>query len=413
MEQERIDYEDLDRQLQDLLRDKSMELEELRLEMSSIVDRSNVIDSISQVIWEQFILQIAGSAGEEFIEENRNLKLSLDKADHILSEQGFMEGHLPTHNAAHIEEYQARKEAWERSFADASHHTLTHDARKPFDATRDMGSSALAKDHTISVKEIIVDPTAATYMTIEEKVRFGNDTEVNLKDLDARANQSKRDHPMEEWLSSTRDGKRPAERFDIDEEELRKRDKQAREAWQQRKDEAKEKAVEEGKRSLQEEAGRAVNYALTAVSLALLAKLTRSVCGHVVMWLKEKPRKTKVLFERLKRSISGFFFDFKNNLALSADVALTVVLTQIFGEIISLLRKILLFVKIGGKTLLEVRRYLRDEENQHKPAEQVMLEVGKIAVAGLCSAGGVGLGLTITTLLDVAIRPLPLFRFRF
>lgn len=61
------------------------ELENVKIEVKEIGNPDKLVNSIFQIVWEQFVLQIGGQAGKDFIKQNNNLNLSLKKADHYLN----------------------------------------------------------------------------------------------------------------------------------------------------------------------------------------------------------------------------------------------------------------------------------------------------------------------------------------
>jgi hypothetical protein len=50
------------------------------------------------VVWEQFMNQVAVTAGEDFINENRGLTLDLRNSAHIQTTERFDKGEIATHN---------------------------------------------------------------------------------------------------------------------------------------------------------------------------------------------------------------------------------------------------------------------------------------------------------------------------
>lgn len=407
-----IDYEAIDNELQEQIGGQLKELEDVKIEATKIGDPKKLVDSISQIVWEQFVLQIAGQAGKDFIAQNNNLNLSLKKADHYLNQDSFIHGKTPSHNFENAQKYQERYDKWNSQFTDSSHEHLAKDYRQPFDANREKGNSQFAMDHTIPVKEFVRDEQAATYMSQEEKVAFANNTDINLKPLDREANASKSDKPMNEWLNSKRvdtlhpEGQTPDQRFNIKRDELEETDKRAREEWEKTKQEAQKRAEEEGRTSLRNEATRSLAVTTQAIAVALLAKLTRTIFQELIRWLAEKDKKTKTFFEHIKKAIIDFLTDFKNNVLLSIDVGVTVIFTQLFGEIVPMIRKALLFVKIGGESLFKVAKYLKDPANAKKETSVKILEIGKIVTISLTTAGAVGLGMVITGVLAYYIPAL-------
>lgn len=228
--------------------------------------------------------------------------------------------------------------------------------------------------------------------------------------MDSDANQSKGSNTMSDFLNSERDGKKPAERFNINEEECRENDKIAREEKQRLIDEGKKKANAEGRASRIDELKRSAQFTTQAVVVALLAKLTKTVFEEVIKWLMEKEHKSKELINHIRKAIHDFIYDFKNNVLLGIDVAITTILTQLFGKIIPMIKKALVFVSIGGKSVFEVSKYLKSPENANKDTYTKMMEVGEIFITGLTAASGVALGMGITYVLTKYAPPLAAFQ---
>lgn len=404
MRREFFDCEELDKQLTEQISEKQKALESLKVKREKIGDPKELIESISQIVWEQFILQIAGNAGQEFINQNHDLNLSLKRADHFLNPDAFVNGEMPSHNFDYHDKYQERYGKWKANFNDND--PSKGIKRNAFDRGRPTGSASMAKDHTVPISEIIRDKDMAAYVSQEDKVRFANDTNVNLKDLDSAANSSKGDKTMSDWLNSKRNGQKPEERFNIDREELEKRDANARKKEQELIDNGKKTAAQEGRASRRSETLRAAGITTQAIAIALLAKLTRTVFQELIVWLAEKNHKASSLIEHLKKAITDFFCDFKNNVLLSADVGLTVLLTQIFGEIVPMIRKSLLFFKVGGECIYKVGKYLKDSKNANLPTDVKVLEIGKIVTVGFATAGGIGLGMVLTSIIETYCPPL-------
>ncbi|MCR5647854.1 MAG: hypothetical protein K6F81_06185 [Acholeplasmatales bacterium] len=420
-----LDYDELDRELQEQIGTQLKELERIELDRKEIGNGKKLIDSISQIVWEQFIIQIGGQAGQDFIKENHNLKLSLKKADHYLDPDKFVNGEMPSHNFGNTEKYQKRYDSYQKNFQrDSDGNIETHstrmgtkeetvlkEARYIFDKDRPTGSKEnhTAMDHTISAAEIMRDKEAGTFLDESDKVKFAN-SEHNLNEIDSSWNQSKSDLSTSDWLDNPNaKGQKPKEIFDIsdaDEEKLREKDAKARKEWDKRKNEGEQRAIDEGNASRRAEALRSAGVTTQAIAVALLAKLTRTVFQELVIWLGEKDRKVRTFFSHLKNAISDFVKDFKKNVLLSVDVGATVILTQIYGVIIPMIRKAFLFLKIGGKTIGQVRQYLRNPNNKGKETSTLVMDIGKIVTIGLTTSGGIALGAGITAALTVAAPPL-------
>lgn len=115
--------------------------------------------------------------------ENHDPTLDLSRDAHIQTTENFSKGKIATHNTKI--DYQQRYNDWKNNFQ------------------KDENGNFRKKS------EIICDPTANSHLTEEERIALG-------------------DSIIDEWLNSEKDGKKPAKRFDIDEDEIRKLDEEAR-----------------------------------------------------------------------------------------------------------------------------------------------------------------------------------------
>ena len=232
---------------------------------------------------------------------------------------------------------------------------------------------------------------AAAYVDRETRQEFAK-SDVNLNDLDARANSSKNDSTMEEWLNSEKDGKKPSERFDIDEETLRKQDAEAREAYDQMKAEGQKKTMAEGKKSQRDEAFRIGGKALRAVVMQLLAELVREIIAKLVQWFKSAQKALDTLLDSLKAAIHAFIGKMKTHLIHAGDTVFSTVATAIMGPVFGTIKKVWMLLKQGWNSLREAVSYLKDPANKGKPMGILLMEVGKIVIAGLTGAGALLLG---------------------
>ena len=224
---ESFDFDELEEKLQNQLEEELVDMQFLAEEKEKIGSLDNLGNVIMDVVWEQFLNQVAVSAGEDFIKENRGLHLDLRKEAHIQTTENFAEGKIATHNTEI--DYQQRYDDWQSNFqkdpniehktsnyrynedqqvwekhdtrSDSGKKVLNNDARADFDKGRPTGNNTANTnmDHTVSAGEIIRDPEANAHMTREEQIAFAN-SEKNLNLMDSAANQSKGDSTMSEFL---------------------------------------------------------------------------------------------------------------------------------------------------------------------------------------------------------------------
>ncbi len=96
--EEEFDFDALEEKLQKELEENLSDLQYLKEEKDRIGSLDNLGDVIKDVVWDQFLNQIAVTAGEDFIKENRGLHLDLRKESHIQTTENFEKGRIAKHN---------------------------------------------------------------------------------------------------------------------------------------------------------------------------------------------------------------------------------------------------------------------------------------------------------------------------
>lgn len=424
-----FDFDALEEKLQSQLEEELADMQFLAEEKEKIGSPDNLGNVIMDVVWEQFINQVAVTAGEDFIEENRGLHLDLRNEAHIQTTENFAEGKIAKHNTEI--DYQQRYDDWQSNFVkDENGNVVTHQtrsgkeeatlvkgARKPFDDERKKrglvgnAEKGTDMDETVSVAEIIRDPAANAHMTQEERIEFDL-SEKNLNEMDSSWNRSKGDTPTNEWLDNTNSkGQKPQEIFDNmtdeDVEKLRQKDAEAREEYEKRKKEAEQKSIEEGKKSQKEEAFRIGGKALRAVLMQLLAELVREIIAKLVKWFKSSKKVLDTLLDSLKEAIHSFIGKMKQHLINAGNTLFTTVATAIWGPIVGTIKKVWIMLKQGWSSLKNAITYIKDPANRGKPIGRLLMEVGKIVIAGMTGIGAMALGEVI----EKGLMTIPIFAF--
>lgn len=392
-----IDYEQLlglESSLEDNLKDIAEHIDQLDIDRDKLQNNEYLQESIENIVWEQVQLQIAAQIGEEFIKDNHGQTLDLRKEAHIQTAENFEKGNLATHNRD--VDYQERYDSWQDNFTTnkKGERVLKSDAREFFDKGRDKGSGAVHKDHTVSIKEQLNDIEMSTFFSKEEVKDFANSSK-NLHDLDASANMSKGDKTMKEFLDSERNGLKPDERFNIDRKQLEKDDREAREELHKRKQDNKEKAIQSGKKSRRDEALKVSGKALKAALLQLLSEFLRELIKKFISWLKDTERNLSTFIEMIKEAIISFVNNLSNHLLNVGKSVVTMIASAIVGPVVNTFLKAWTFIHQGWKSLKEAIDYLNNPDNKEKSVQIMILEVGKIVVAGLSATGAIVLGETL------------------
>lgn len=430
-EEGEIYLEDLEHSLEDRLEEKLGDLDFLVEERERINNPDHLGETVMNVVWEQFMNQVAATAGEDFIKENGGLTLDLRTEAHVQTADNFEHQNYATHNT--FVDYQSRGDEYRSNFYTDPNNkpqskqkqpqrynedtktwehydpvdgawkkTLQKDYRKPYEEDRrkdvknKFGSKNLNKDHQVSDADIARDARTGAYMTTEEKVQMAN-SEDNLYDLDSAANQSKSDHDGEKWIKHKRtggkgEGQTNGEYFGIDEEEYIEQDKKAKEKVKEKVDEKESENIALGKESQKQEFFRIGKQAVRTALMSMLAALVKEVIGKLVLWLKSSKRSLKTLVEHVKIAVISFVGKLKNLLISTADSVLTTIATAIIGPVVGVIKKTITILKQGWKSLKEAIQYLRAPENKGKPLSYLLPQVGIIVVTGLSGIGAIVLG---------------------
>lgn len=421
---ESFDFDELEEKLQTQLEEELADLQFLAEEKEKIGSPDNLGNVIMDVVWEQFLNQVAVTAGEDFIKENHGLHLDLRKEAHIQTTENFAEGKIAAHNTEI--NYQERYDAWQSNFKkDENGNIVTHktrsgkdeatlvkDARKPFDEERPRGSveKHMDMDHTVPAAEIIKDPAANAHMTKDEQIAFAN-SDANLTEMDSSLNRSKGDKSMTEWLDHPNaKGQKPDEIFDIsaeDDAKMRQKDVEAREEYEKQKKEAEQKSIEAGKKSQKEEAFRIGGKALRAVLMQLLAELVKEMITKLVQWFKSAKKALDTLLICMKEAIHSFIGKMKTHLIHAGNTMISTIAAAMIGPVVGTIKKVWMLLKQGWSSLKNAVQYIKDSANKGKPVGILLMEVGKIIIAGLTGGGALLLGEVI----EKGLMTIPVFAF--
>ena len=410
-----IDYEELlqlESSLENNLKDVVEHIDQLDIDREKLQNNEYLQESIESIVWEQVQLQVAAQIGEEFIKDNHGQTLDLRKEAHIQTAENFEKGNLATHNRD--VDYQERYDSWQNNFvkddlgnirthttrSGKTVNTLTKEARKPFDAGRPTGSKekGTQMDHTVSAGEIIRDPKANAFLTKEEQIAFAN-SEANLNEIRSEINQAKGDQSTSELFDNPNSkGQYAREVHNISENEetqMRGKDKGARTEYDRIRDEAEKRAIQSGKKSRRNEALKVSGKALKAALLQLLSEFLRELIKKFISWLKDTERNLSTFIEKIKEAIISFVNNLSNHLLNVGKSVVTMIASAIVGPVINTFLKAWTFIHQGWKSLKEAIDYLNNPDNKEKSVQIMILEVGKIVVAGLSATGAIVLGETL------------------
>lgn len=411
-----VDFDALEEKLEADLEEQLGDLKFLEEEHEKIGNPDTIGDVVLDVVWEQFINQIGVVAGEDFIEENRGLRLDLRDSAHIQTVKNFTNGKLAEHN--HIS-HKELEQNYDR-YKNTSHSKYRRAYVNPgMNATLER-AGILHKAGIETVRDIYTGRQIPTKKTLEdgsqnplaaerEHVRSSSELyqheslqmSYDNKNLAAIINNP-------ENLQGYTTAKRNNRKSDNTPEEMEVYDKnkhwekanqRAEEFVKAKENEGEERLKKEGRQTQKEEAIKIRDKALRAVIMGLFASLIKDIVQKLVSWFRSGERKFKSFITSVTDAIKVFMSNIKQHLKTATNTFVTTVTSAIFGPIIGMLKKAWIFLKQGWKSLKEAVAFLRNPENKQLPFSMKMLQVGKIVIAGLTAGGAILLGEVIEKVL--------------
>lgn len=184
---------------------------------------------------------------------------------------------------------------------------------------------------------------------------------------------------VEKRLEHEKVDKRLQDKLDADDKMMMDADAKARKAIN------KDIAVGVAKQT----ARKAGKDALKVMAVSALFDLLKSIMNGLVRFFKEKHKTFKLFLTEMKESIKRFISHISSFVRTGASSVIGTVLSEIFGPVVSMFKKLASFIKQGASSLVEAVHYLTAKENKDKPLSIKIAQVGKIVTAGLTAAGAI------------------------
>lgn len=231
--------------------------------------------------------------------------------------------------------------------------------------------------------------------SVQEMIDTREQREKDLIAQNEKANKKIDESNMSEVdkrVAKEKNNKRLQDKLDADDELMKQKDTQARKAIN--KDIAKGVVKETGK--------KAGKDALKAMAVQALFDLLKEIMNALVRFFKSTAKTFKGFLEEMKKALHNFFSKITSFLKTGASSVVGTIVTEIFGPIVSLFKKLASVIKQGIRSLGDAISYLKNKENRNKSFSVKMAEVGKIVVAGLVAVGAIFSGELLEKLLGTA-----------
>lgn len=408
-EDKEITLDELEQSLEAELEEKFEDLEFLQEEREQINNPDHLGETVMNVVWEQFMNQVAATAGEDFIAENHGLHLDLRNEAHIQTAENFADGKIATHNHISREQleqnYDRYKNTPHKEFRDkyvdpgmdATLKRAGELKKQGVDTVQDIytgkqiptdtklangknNPDAAQREHVKSSAELYGNASLQMGNSNEELAGIINNPENLQGYTTAERNNRKSDKSANEM-------------DEVDKtKHWEKANEKAEEFVKQKEKEGEDRLKQEGRKTQKEEAFRIGGKALRTALMSILAALVKEVIGKLVLWLKSAEKSLNTLLEHIKMAIRSFVGKLKGLLLGTSDSVITTIITSIVGPVVGTIKKVFTLLKQGWKSLKEAVQYLRKPENRGKPLSQLLPQVGIIVVTGLSGIGAILLG---------------------
>ena len=411
-----VDFDALEEKLEADLEEQLGDLKFLEEEHEKIGNPDTIGDVVLDVVWEQFINQIGVVAGEDFIEENRGLRLDLRDSAHIQTVENFTNGKLAEHNYISHKQLEQNYERYKNTphgqFRDKYVDSGMSATLKRAGSLHKAGIETVRDIYTgrqIPTQTILEDGSRNPLAAQREHVRSSSELyqreslqmSYDNQNLAAIINNPEN---LQGYTTAERNNRKsdytPEEMEVYDKNKhWEKANKRAEEYVKAKEAEGAERLKKEGRKTQKEEAFNIGDKALRAAIMGLFASLIKDIVQKLVSWFRSGERKFKSFITSVTDAITVFISNIKQHLKTATNTFVTAVTSAIFGPIIGMLKKALIFLKQGWKSLKEAVAFLRNPENKQLPFSMKMLQVGKIVIAGLTAGGAILLGEVIEKVL--------------
>lgn len=419
---ESFDFDELEEKLQSQLEEELADMQFLAEEKEKIGSPENLGNVIMDVVWEQFLNQVAVTAGEDFIKENHGLHLDLRDSAHIQTAKNFSEGKIATHNYISKDQLEQNYDR----YVNTPHKEFRKEYVNPGMDKTLKRAGALKKEGIDTVTDIYTgeqiptqtklengknNPKAAQREHVESSAKLYENPSLQMANNNEElAGIINNPENLQGYTTAERNNRKSDNSADEMSEEdktehWKKANERAEEYVKEKEKEGEERLKKEGRKTQKEEAFRIGGKALRAVLMQLLAELVREIVAKMVKWFKSSKKALDTLLDSLKEAIHSFIGKMKQHLINAGNTLFTTVATAIIGPIVGTIKKVWIMLKQGWSSLKNAIAYIKDPANKEKPIGRLMMEVGKIVIAGMTGIGAMLLGEVI----EKGLMTIPVF----
>ncbi|PWM77798.1 MAG: hypothetical protein DBY32_08130 [Phascolarctobacterium sp.] len=386
---EEFDFDVLEAQLEAKLEEDLSAYKFLEEEKEKIGNPDALTQVISNEIWKQFANQIGlDITNETLIQKyDREHPETYDEVkDRVMRDPKYKEANKEMKNkqqTGNLKDAYTGKKIKREDKANLDHVV----SRKEIFENQRRKQANLSTEELANKKENL-KPTNESLnkskkdKSVDEYLEHREQREKDLKEQNKRANKKIDESnmsPVEKKAAKEKNNKRLQDKLDADDERMKEADKKARNAIN------KDIAIGVTKQVSK----KASIDALKQMSIEALFALLKEIMNGLIRFFKSQAKSFNSFLEEMKKSIRNFFNKITSFLETGATSFVGTVVSEIFGPIVSLFKRLASLIKQGVSTIWEAIKYLRDEKHKNEPFSIKVAQVGKIIVAGMVAGGAI------------------------
>lgn len=384
-----LDFEELENQLEASLEEELAGLEQLKADHDKIANPEALGAVIEDEIWKQFANQVGlditnetliqkydrehpetyDEVGKQVMKDERyksaNKEMKQKQAEGNLKDE-YTGKDIKPGDKPNLDHTVSRKEIFENKRR-----------RQANIATEDLANK---KENLNATNESL--NKSKKDKSVDEMIETRAQREKDLIEQNERANKKIDESDMSETekrLAKEKNNKRLQDKLDADDKLMKEKDKQARKAIN--KDIAKGVVKETGK--------KAGKDALKMMAVQALSVLLKEIINAMVRFFKSAAKTFKGFLDEMKVAIHNFISKLSSIVHTGVSTVVGTVVSEIFGPIVSLFKKLASLIKQGVSSFGKAISYLKSKDAKNAPFSVRIAQVGKIVVGGLVAAGAI------------------------
>lgn len=445
LSEENFDFDELEKALEQELDAKTLDLELATKDREKIGNPESLAETVGNVVWEQFINQVASIAGDDFKKENykqiigndkrkkeaykqliggdstekgfyekivyddfcnNRIPLDLRYSAHIQTPENFEKGKIATHNYQSIDKLE---ENYKR-YKDTPHSKFRDEfVNKGMDKTLERAGTLYKKGietvtdiytgRQISTQTILEDgrqnPNAAEREHVIPSAKLSKDSSLQMANT---SNELADIINNPENLQGYTTAKRNRRKSDSSPIEMEERDKnkhwekanqKAEKYVNEKKKEGEERLKKEGLETQEKEKTLIKGELIRSVIMTLLAALIKEVIQKLIAWFRAGKKSISTFIDSVKESVKSFLSNLKRYLIDAGSAVMTTIFTAIIGPIVGTIKKSWILLKQGYKSIKKTIDFFKEPANKNMPFSIKVMEAGKIITTGIAAGGAI------------------------